>query len=156
MNHLLQPLAELEHFGAAIFNVFAPLTAVMGLKTALMAVMRLDVVSCVSFMKPYIKNIMYILSAKDVTCHLLKRMHAFVSTTLNNPLLIVARSGDLRLVQNGFTNPSYTRGRLEVYYSGQWGTVCDDFWSSTNTRVACRQLGFSSSSTSWTTSSAGG
>ena len=43
MNHLLQPLAELEHFGAAIFNVFAPLTAVIGLKTALMAVMRLDV-----------------------------------------------------------------------------------------------------------------
>ena len=75
---------------------------------------------------------------------------------LNNPLLIVARSGDLRLVQNGLTSTSYTRGRLEVYYSGQWGTVCDDSWSSTNTRVACRQLGFSSSSTSWTTSSAGG
>ena len=71
-------------------------------------------------------------------------------------LLIGPRSGDLRLVQNGFTSTSYTRGRLEVYYSGQWGTVCNDFWSSTNTRVACRQLGFSSSSTSWTTSSAGG
>ena len=51
-------------------------------------------------------------------------------------------SGDLRLVQNGFPSSSYTSGRLEVYYSGQWGTVCNDLWSSTNSRIACRQLGF--------------
>ena len=74
----------------------------------------------------------------------------------SNLLLIGPASGDLRLVRNGLTSTSYTSGRLEVYYSGRWGTVCNDFWSSTNTRVACRQLGFSSSSTSWTTSSAGG
>ena len=86
--------------------------------------------------------------------HMTARLNACISTK-NNSLLIGANSGDLRLVQNGFTSTSYTRGRLEVYYSGQWGTVCDDFWSSINTRVACRQLGFSSS-TSWTTSSAGG
>ena len=65
-------------------------------------------------------------------------------------------SGDLRLVQNGFTNSSLACGRLEVFYSGQWGTVCDDYWSSTNTRVACRQLGFTGSNTSWITSSAAG
>jgi len=34
-----------EHFGAAIVNVSVPLTAVMGLETALMEVMRLDAVS---------------------------------------------------------------------------------------------------------------
>ena len=51
LNHLLQLLAELEHFGAAVTNVLTPLTTVMGLETALMAVMRLDVVSCVSFLK---------------------------------------------------------------------------------------------------------
>ena len=66
------------------------------------------------------------------------------------------RSGDLRLVQNGNSSSSNTRGCLEVYYSGHWGTVCNVSWSSTNTRVACRQLGLPTSSTSWTTSSAGG
>ena len=71
-------------------------------------------------------------------------------------LKLLSSDGDLRLVQNGISNSSYTRGRLEVYYSGLWGTVCDNSWSSANTRVACRQLGFPTHNTSWTTSSAGG
>ncbi|XP_030845075.1 deleted in malignant brain tumors 1 protein isoform X2 [Strongylocentrotus purpuratus] len=33
-------------------------------------------------------------------------------------------------------------GRLEVFYQGHWGTVCDDFWNAHNTDVACRSLGF--------------
>ncbi|XP_056891870.1 neurotrypsin isoform X1 [Takifugu flavidus] len=33
-------------------------------------------------------------------------------------------------------------GRLEIFYHGQWGTVCDDGWTDWNTQVACRQLGY--------------
>ena len=44
----------------------------------------------------------------------------------------------LRLVGSIF---SY-EGRLEVYYGGQWGTICDDNFDNEDADVACYQLGF--------------
>ena len=49
-------------------------------------------------------------------------------------------NGALRLAGSG---SSSTQGRVEICYSNRWGTVCDDYWGTSNAKVACRQLGYS-------------
>ena len=38
-------------------------------------------------------------------------------------------------------------GRLEVRYRGEWGTICDDYWTDVEADLSCRLLGYPEGST---------
>lgn len=47
--------------------------------------------------------------------------------------------GELRFL-NGSNG---TEGTIEVCLNGVWGTVCDNYWSTNDAKVACKSLGLS-------------
>ena len=55
--------------------------------------------------------------------------------------------GAMRLLNAGSTSLYNTAGRVQVWFGGEWGNICDDTsFDLTEANVICHQLGWSGAS----------
>ena len=68
-----------------------------------------------------------------------KYVHTRLVLHITSPSLDVPEDPHpIRLI--GGRNSS--EGRVEIYYDGQWGTICDNKWDINDATVVCNSLGF--------------
>ena len=72
---------------------------------------------------------------KSINCSLVLVIFVIDPTRIwnSNPF-----AGMIRLLEGKYSN----EGRVEVYCNGQWGTICDNGFSSTDALTICKQLGY--------------
>ena len=81
----------------------------------------------------YINTLYYLYTRYFKATHV-SLFHVAVSTRIwSSPY-----SGQIRLTGGSTVN----QGLVEVYCSGQWGTVCDDLFGQFEANTVCRQLGY--------------
>lgn len=68
--------------------------------------------------------------------------YAFCINSIDWFIILACTDGDIRLVGGDFDN----EGTIEVCMSNIWGLVSDNTWNSNNSRVVCRQLGYTDGS----------